>query len=205
MNPWRRPRRTRLWPALCLWACSGSAPAALQLEPIDQSRPPPQAAATRQLLADAVQRLPASWADALDGRIDVEWRDDLPAQVHGRATTRQLLLKRALLDDWMARSYGAGIDDPATRAVLSAVIHELAHFYDRTPQGRLSSDPRLLDLAGWQLTEATGVSANGRTIVGNGINPDGQQEAWIATIPPIGLAGDLNRGYVDPSHCCYPP
>ena len=65
---------------------------------------------------------------------------------------RQLLLDRALLDGWMARPRDAGIEDPATRAALAAVIHELAHFYDRTPQGRLSRDPRLLDLAGWQVS-----------------------------------------------------
>ena len=118
----------------------------------DRSLTPAQAAATQQLLADAVQRLPAAWVDALDQRIEVEWRDDLPAQVHGRAQGRQLLLDRALLDGWMARPSDAGIEDPATRAALAAVIHELAHFYDRTPQGRLSRDPRLLDLAGWQVS-----------------------------------------------------
>ena len=35
----------------------------------------------------------------------------------------------------------------------------------------------------WTLTEATGISADGLTIIGNGINPDGHKEAWIATIP----------------------
>ena len=151
MTPGRRPRTARLWPALCLFACTGSAQA-LQLESIDSSLTPAQAAATRQLLAEVIRRLPATWTEALDRRIDVEWRDDLPAEVHGRAKARQLLLKRALLDDWMARSPGAGVEDPDTRAVLAAVIHELAHFYDRSPQGRLSVDPRLLDLAGWQVS-----------------------------------------------------
>jgi uncharacterized protein DUF4105 len=152
VNPGRRPRTTRLWPALCLWACAGAAQAAPQLEPVDDSLTAAQAAATRQLLAEAVDRLPAAWADALDARIDVEWREDLPAQVHGRAKSRRMLLRRTLLDGWMARPAGAGIDDPATRAALAAVIHELAHFYDRTPQGGLSREPRLLDLAGWQVS-----------------------------------------------------
>jgi probable HAF family extracellular repeat protein len=39
------------------------------------------------------------------------------------------------------------------------------------------------EVAGWVLTNATAVSADGRTIVGNGRNPDGLQEAWIATVP----------------------
>ncbi len=141
----------RRWPALCLLLCAGSAQA-LQLESIDRSLTPAQAAATQELLADAVQRLPITWLDALQQRIEVEWRNDLPAQVHGRAKAQRLLLKRTLLDDWMTRPGDTGIEDPATRAALAAVIHELAHFYDRTPQGRLSRDPRLLDLAGWQVS-----------------------------------------------------
>jgi hypothetical protein len=40
-----------------------------------------------------------------------------------------------------------------------------------------------LDLAGWHLTEANGISADGLTIVGTGISPSGDQEAWIAHIP----------------------
>jgi probable HAF family extracellular repeat protein len=40
-----------------------------------------------------------------------------------------------------------------------------------------------LDLSGWTLTEALGISADGFKIVGTGTNPDGQREAWIAVIP----------------------
>jgi probable HAF family extracellular repeat protein len=40
-----------------------------------------------------------------------------------------------------------------------------------------------LDLEGWILESATAISADGHTIVGYGINPDGIREAWIVTIP----------------------
>lgn len=40
-----------------------------------------------------------------------------------------------------------------------------------------------LDLTGWHLSDAIGISADGTTIVGNGINSMGNSEAWIATIP----------------------
>lgn len=46
-----------------------------------------------------------------------------------------------------------------------------------------------LDLAGWDLREARGVSDDGQTIVGWGVNPDGRSEAWIAHIPEPKSAG----------------
>jgi hypothetical protein len=39
------------------------------------------------------------------------------------------------------------------------------------------------NLTGWTLTYANAVSADGLTIVGNAVNPAGNQEAWVATIP----------------------
>lgn len=42
-----------------------------------------------------------------------------------------------------------------------------------------------IDLTGWTLLEATGISSNGLVIVGTGINPGGLQEAWQAVLTPI--------------------
>ena len=39
-----------------------------------------------------------------------------------------------------------------------------------------------LNLTGWTLY-ADGISADGLTIVGSGVNPSGETEAWAATIP----------------------
>lgn len=52
----------------------------------------------------------------------------------------------------------------------------------RSLQDVLASDYGL-DLTGWHLEGASGISADGRTIVGNGLNPSGAPEAWIAVIP----------------------
>jgi hypothetical protein len=38
-------------------------------------------------------------------------------------------------------------------------------------------------LDGWMLYNPTGISSDGRTIVGYGLNPFNQTEAWIAVIP----------------------
>jgi len=43
-----------------------------------------------------------------------------------------------------------------------------------------------LDLSGWTLAEARAISNDGLTIVGVGLNPDGNGEAWIATLPEPG-------------------
>ncbi len=40
-----------------------------------------------------------------------------------------------------------------------------------------------LDLAGWTLKAATGISDDGQVITGWGTNPSGQVEAWIAVVP----------------------
>jgi hypothetical protein len=42
-----------------------------------------------------------------------------------------------------------------------------------------------LDLTGWTLTAATGVSDDGTVIVGRGINPSGDPEAWRAEVPEL--------------------
>jgi len=50
-----------------------------------------------------------------------------------------------------------------------------------------------LDIAGADLRTAYGISANGRYIVGGGVNPDGNYEACLAYLgDPIPCKGDLN-------------
>ncbi len=40
-----------------------------------------------------------------------------------------------------------------------------------------------LDLSGWILISGEGISEDGKTIVGWGINPDGKDEGWIVSLP----------------------
>ena len=200
MSQGRRLRTSRPWPALCLLGAAGAAQAAPQLQPVAGSLTPAESTATHQLLAEAVQRLPMAWADALDRRIEVEWRDDLPAQVHGRAQARRILLDRRLLEGWMVRPREAGLADPATRAALAAVIHELAHFYDRAPQGRLSRDPRLLDLAGWQVSPMR-LGLRTRDNAFSDRSPDRYELAS----PVEFVAVNLEYFLLDPAYACRRP
>jgi probable HAF family extracellular repeat protein len=64
----------------------------------------------------------------------------------------------------------------------------------------------LLGVGGWKLTSATAVSADGTTIVGTGIDPQGEQEGWVATVgrtaaasivAPTQLSHDAVHGGVD--------
>ncbi len=114
---------------------------------IDQdSLSPQQVQATRELLQAALDLLPPYWRQSLPQRLDVQWRDDLREQVQARALSRGIVLDRDLLQRWSAGDRSPGGDG---RVPLAAVVHELAHFHDRSPQGGLSRDPQLLDQAGW--------------------------------------------------------
>ncbi|WP_368565069.1 DUF4105 domain-containing protein [Pseudoxanthomonas sp. UTMC 1351] len=152
------------------------------------------------MLGAATERLPPVWVAALHRRIAVAWRDDLPAQVHGRAQTARILLDRKLLDAWMARPIDADADDPDTRAALAAVIHELAHFYDRTPQGQLSRDPRLLDAAGWQVAPLRLGLRSSRNAFS-----DRSPDLYELTKPTEFVAVNLEHFLLDPDYACRRP
>ena len=48
-----------------------------------------------------------------------------------------------------------------------------------------------VDAEGWQIREAYGVSGDGRTIVGRGVNPNGEMEVWMAKFD-FPVRGDAN-------------
>lgn len=142
----------RLWCLLLAAAlvCIALPAAASRLQVEPRGLDAAQLQASRELVEAVEARLPPAWRAAMPADLRLRWRDDLPAQVHGRSLGLQIGLRRELLDGWMARAPRQGAADPAARAALAALIHELAHVLDRGPAGGLSRDPRLLDLAGWQ-------------------------------------------------------
>ncbi|MGN7724896.1 DUF7844 domain-containing protein [Luteimonas sp. 22616] len=197
--PLHTRRRTLRWWAACLLACALPSQAALRLDVQDDALSSAQAAATRQILDDVLRRLPPAWIEAIDRRVRVEWRGDLPPEVHGRARSGQLLLRRALLDDWMARPAEAG-DAPAMRAARAAVVHELAHFLDRSPRGRMSHDPRLLDLAGWQVAPLRlGLRTSRNALT------DRSPDRYELDSPAEFVAVNLEHFVLDPAYACRRP
>ncbi|WP_435013205.1 DUF4105 domain-containing protein [Xanthomonas arboricola] len=139
-----------------LWLAAAIAPAAqaeLRIDVDPQGLSAAQIDATHALVEQVAQRLPPAWMQRIDAPIQLQWRTDLPAHVHGRAIGRRILLDRDLLDAWSAQATAAQTDPgaPATRAAMAAVVHELAHVLDRGAHGGLSRDLRLRDLAGWQV------------------------------------------------------
>ena len=60
---------------------------------------------------------------------------------------------------------------------------------------------RGLDLGGWRLTEANGISADGRIVVGTGVNPSGATEAWLALLGDDVVDAD-GDGILDEDDVC---
>ncbi|WP_428993451.1 DUF4105 domain-containing protein [Stenotrophomonas maltophilia] len=124
--------------ALLLVAHVAHAADRLQLDPAGLS--PAQQQVATQTLADVQALLPDGLLRALPAQVQVRWRDDLPADVHGRAFAGRIALRRELLDDAVSG---------ARRARRSALVHELTHVADRGG-ANWSQSMRWRDLAGWQ-------------------------------------------------------
>lgn len=190
--------------AASLAASSNHALAALPLRVDTAGLSQEQVEATRQLLDDVGSRLPPVWREALDPRTVVSW-DELPEDVHGHVRAHRLRLSRDLLDTWMAGSVDSDADaggaGDAMRPVRAALIHELAHVYDRSGSGgRLSYDPRLLDLAGWQVAPLR----LGLRTPRNAFS-DRSPDAYELTSPAEFVAVNLEHFLLDPEYACRRP
>ena len=160
---------------------------ALRIEPAD-GLSDGEAAATRALVDETLSRLPPRWLEQ-EALLRLAWRDDLPGHVHGRIRSDRIVLSRALL-----AGQGSGMPP---RAAVAALVHELAHHRDR--RHGLSRDPRLLDLAGWQVrplwpgrSRRSGFSAR---------SPD----AYELHSPAEFVAVNLEHFLLDPGYACRRP
>ncbi|WP_233210773.1 MULTISPECIES: DUF4105 domain-containing protein [unclassified Pseudoxanthomonas] len=147
-----------------------------------------QVASTQALVDDVLARLPRAWRDGLPPDLILGWRTDLPHDVQGRRVGHRLWLDRALLDD--ARV-------PAAR---KALVHELAHAYDRAHRNVLSGDARLRELAGWQRSVFRVVGRRSRNDF-TARSPD----AYELMRPSEFVAVNLEHFVLDSSYACRRP
>jgi hypothetical protein len=173
--------------------------AALQLQLDTTALTPAQSHASQRLLDDAMSRLPPRFKAELDRQIPVRWSDALPDAVSGRAERSALLLNRR----WLPALDGADVVPAAggrepREELLATVLHELAHFHDR--QHRLSADPRLLDLAGWQVKVKRLGARQSR-------NPfsDRSPDVHELTSPREFVAVNFEYFLLDPDYACRRP
>lgn len=177
-----------------------SAAPASQVNIVSSVSEPADRAASDALVQQVVWRLSPRWAERLKAPITLQWRDDLPARVHGRAIGQRILLDRALLQAWRAQPDTARSDvtAPPTRAAMAALVHELAHVLDRSSGSALSRDPRLRDLAGWQVRPWR---------IGRGVNrfSDRSPDDYERRSPAEFVAVNLEHFVLDPDYACRRP
>ncbi|MGO4221829.1 DUF4105 domain-containing protein [Lysobacter sp. TAF61] len=171
----------------------------MQLQLDSRGLSAPEVIATQQLIAQAQAHLPPAVQAALARPIAVRWSQNLDAAVSGHAAREDIVLNRALLSA-MTGGDDSGADDRA----LATLIHELAHLYDRiAPGGRLSRDPRLLDLAGWQVR----ATRMGTQLAGRRENRfvDRSPDSYELTAPKEFVAVNLEYFLLDPGYACRRP
>jgi hypothetical protein len=180
-----------------------------------------------QALIDAVQPLlPARLLAALPALTEVAWRD-LPPDVHGRSRGRTLWIDQELLPAWQAlvrgdvdaaataaaapvAAAGVGVDSEGdveanarlrrASPAVRALIHELAHRYDRSAAGGVSRDPRFLDVAGWPRKPWPWGGRGDR----NGMT-DRSPDAYELRAPGEYFAVNLEWYLLDPAYACRRP
>ncbi|WP_145139715.1 DUF4105 domain-containing protein [Pseudomonas duriflava] len=217
----------------------GQAQASLKLLLDEQGLSAEQVQASRQLLGEALGKLPPRFKQGLDETLTIRWSRDLETEAYGRADRRVLLLNERLLPaltDGSAATTQTGRPHGTQRQeMLATVLHELTHFYDReqvwTPDERqqiiacsqlastktskelpircqgqagrrytLSDDPRLLDLAGWQIkVKKHGARERRNDFIAR--SPD----LYELTNPREFVAVNLEYFLLDPSYPCRRP
>ena len=86
---------------------------------------------------------------------------------------------------FLSEAFGVSADGSTVVGSSSNDSGEQAFIYDQM-NGMESIEDILmdasLDLTGWNLVRATGISGDGLTVAGWGFNPDGNAEAWVANL-----------------------
>jgi len=139
------------------------------------------------------------WSEALavsaDGSVVVGWSESDSGREAFRWTEAEGM--QAIGDGFRSAANGASADGSVivggSEGVLGGAFIWTEDVGAQSLQHVLVDDVGL-DLTGWTLESATAISPDGLVIVGNGVNPDGSREAWVATIPEPGTLTMLVLG-----------
>ncbi|UNK49496.1 DUF4105 domain-containing protein [Lysobacter sp. S4-A87] len=186
------------WPLLMLALWVGQAQAALRVQLDERDLGASDVAATRHLIEQARMHLPDAMQAALESPIRLHWSETLDAGVSGHAGRNEILLDRTVLTAMAAGDAGA------QQRALATLLHELAHLYDRVaPGGSMSRDPRLLDLAGWQVR----ATRTGTRLAGRRENRfvDRSPDRYELSKPVEFVAVNLEYFLLDGSYACRRP
>jgi probable HAF family extracellular repeat protein len=99
--------------------------------------------------------------------------------------------------DFRSQAFDVSANGQVIVGISEATYGDEAFVWDATNGMRSIKDILVydygFDLTFWKLEIATGISDDGLTIVGHGINPNGEREAWLVVMPdnnlPISNAG----------------
>lgn len=185
------PGRHRRWRTaagvlvLLVWLPAIAASAALPLTLEDGGLAPREREAAQALVEQAQALFPAEVVPMLPA-LTLQF-SELPPRVHGRLRGGRIRVARHLLQT-----------DAARPQALAALLHELGHALDR--ELGLSRDPRLRDLAGWQLRPRR-FGARNRTNPMRSRSPD----LYELSSPREFFAVNLEHFLLDADYACRRP
>ena len=108
--------------------------------------------------------------------------------------------------EWISEAYGTTADGSIVVGFSGDGSDEerAAFIWDEANGMRdlrrvLIDDYGMAELEDWLLTGAYGISADGTTIIGDGLAPSGAYQGWVVTIPEPGTAGLALLGTLIPT------
>lgn len=128
-----------------------------------------------------------------DGSVIVGSASDINGDVNARVATRWVgtTVEVIPVPPGGGRYYATGVSDDGAIVVggsFASLTNASVAWIWTEEAGTRSVASVLADLGislgGWELTEATAISSDGRVVVGNGRNPAGELEGWRAVLAP---------------------
>jgi probable HAF family extracellular repeat protein len=140
--------------------------------------------------ANALNQFSTAERISLDGSVIVGESDSASGRQAFRWTQEAGMIGLGFLPGFNSRSMALGVSADGTKVfgnARNALGQFKAFIWDAVSGMRSVAEVLMdagLDVAGWELTAMRGISVDGLTLTGTGINPLGNFEAWIADLSP---------------------